>query len=166
MIRGRWHNAIRPHRSWLRPFLPGEVQAQLIALKLSASLSQSPLPDPEILARYNELIPNAADRIMQMVEAQEQHRRSLEEFSVKAESMRSLWGLGAGFVVAIGGLAAATVMSIAGHAITGAIIGGLDIASIVGVFVYGTQSRKAEREEKARLMVQPQPGTQSADRGT
>ncbi len=37
-----------------------------------------PLPPPEMLARYDTLIPNGADRLMRLVESQVSHRHSME----------------------------------------------------------------------------------------
>src|SRR5690242_17849317 len=39
---------------------------------------QGPLPDPEALARYGEIIPDGANRIMKMAEEQAKHRIQLE----------------------------------------------------------------------------------------
>jgi len=48
-------------------------------------------------------------------------------------------------------------MALYGHPVAGAIAGGtvvgIDIAGLAGVFIYGTQSRKRERIEKAQMMT-------------
>ena len=43
-----------------------------------------PLPPPDALKRYSDIIPNGAERIMAMAEEQSKHRRELEKnLSVK-----------------------------------------------------------------------------------
>jgi len=37
-----------------------------------------PIPHPNDLARYEEILPGAAERIMKMAELQAEHRRALE----------------------------------------------------------------------------------------
>ena len=44
---------------------------------LSASY-QGPLPPPNILARYNDVLPDGANRIVAMAESQARHRQNLE----------------------------------------------------------------------------------------
>jgi hypothetical protein len=46
--------------------------------RVQASYFAGPLPPPEVLARYNDVVPNGADRILSMAERQGAHRESLE----------------------------------------------------------------------------------------
>jgi uncharacterized membrane protein len=48
-----------------------------------------PLPNPETLAQYNDIIPDGADRIMKMAEGQASHRQKLEEYVIKTNSRRA-----------------------------------------------------------------------------
>src|SRR5437879_5157716 len=44
-----------------------------------------PLPPPEALASYNQIIPGLSDRIVKMAEAEGQHRRTLESQLLTAQ---------------------------------------------------------------------------------
>src|SRR5438477_9646871 len=44
-----------------------------------------PLPDPSELAAYNATIPNGADRIMKMAEAQSAHRLEMERLVITSQ---------------------------------------------------------------------------------
>jgi uncharacterized membrane protein len=72
----------------------------LVSIETSHSLSVSqtrhsgPIPDPETLSRYAAIIPDGAERIMQMAEQQSNHRRSLEKTVVESQariSERGQW---------------------------------------------------------------------------
>jgi uncharacterized membrane protein len=107
-----------------------------------------PLPHPEILRQFEQVSPGAAERIIKMAEDQSQHRRDLEKKVIESDVARSKMGQVLGFVIAIFGLTVSAIIAIYGNAIAGTILGAGTIASLVGVFMYGTNSRKAEREEK------------------
>lgn len=44
-----------------------------------------PLPDPQTLYRYNEIVPNAAERILKMAEENADHYRKLEQQALSAQ---------------------------------------------------------------------------------
>ena len=123
-----------------------------------------PLPPPEILAKYNKVLAGAADRIISMAEQQSAHRQALERMAVEAgirdgEAAR-LWqrrGQTLGFtiaILAIGGGSAAAIWSpnIAGQ-VSGGVIGGTALVSLVALFVRGpngsarTQQHRASQNE-------------------
>ena len=43
---------------------------------------QGPLPPPEILARYNAVVPNGAERIMAMAEREQRHSHQMDLLSI------------------------------------------------------------------------------------
>jgi len=120
---------------------------------LAVGSFSGPLPPPEILARYNEAIPDGAERIMVMAELQNKHRMSLETRVVEADIRRANWGLAAGFIVAMVGLIVAYLMVDGGHTTAGITIGSLDLVSLVGAFIYGTVSRRGERQQRTKSLM-------------
>lgn len=52
-----------------------------------------PLPPPEILQQYNEILPGAANRIITMAEEQSSHRRILESKVINSDIINSRLGL-------------------------------------------------------------------------
>jgi uncharacterized membrane protein len=107
-----------------------------------------PLPPPEVLRKFDEVVPGAAERIIKMAEEQSAHRKDLERKVIDSDVSRSKWGQLLGFVIAIAGLVAATLISIYGNAIAGGVLGVGTLASLVGVFMYGATTRSKERVEK------------------
>ena len=112
------------------------------------SAFSGPLPPPEILKKFDEVVPGAAERIIKMAEEQSLHRRGLEQKVIDSDIARSKWGQILGFLIAIIGLIVAAIVAVYGNAIAGGIIGVGTLASLVGVFMYGSKTRSKEREEK------------------
>jgi uncharacterized membrane protein len=44
-----------------------------------------PIPHPETMARYSQIIENGAERIMRMAEEEQKHRHKVEEKAIQAE---------------------------------------------------------------------------------
>ena len=91
-----------------------------------------------MLRQYDEVLPGAAKRILDMAEAQHNHRIAME----KADSKRANMGLWVGVSIAFTFLAASVYLITIGHTWAGVTIAGLDIVGLVSVFVYGTSIRR------------------------
>ena len=52
---------------------------------LKAKIRTGPLPDPETLAKYNDIYPNLAKEIVDMAKVQSEHRQSLEKIKLETE---------------------------------------------------------------------------------
>lgn len=113
-----------------------------------------PIPPPDVLERYEATLPGAADRIMSMAEMQLAHRIQLEKKVVGGDSSRSYLGLAAAFVLSLVAICGSILVIVQGHVWAGVTIFGIDIVALAGIFVYGTQVRRAERESKAEKMPQ------------
>ncbi len=117
-----------------------------------AVIRSGPLPPPEDLAKYNDIIPDGANRILSMAEQQQKHRMYLEKVVIESDSRRAWAGLIAGLVVALALLGAGTYLIATGHETGGTVLVGLDLATVVGSFIYGTRTRQQERATKTQAM--------------
>jgi uncharacterized membrane protein len=133
-------------------FLTSQQRQQIVQAQISASFS-GPLPHPDILVRYNDAVPDAAERILAMAERQSAHRIDLEKRVITADIRRSNFGLAAGLIVALAFLVGSVVLVLSGYAVEGTIFATVDIAGLVATFVYGTERRRKEREDKARTLA-------------
>jgi len=115
-----------------------------------------PLPHPDILAKFDKVVPGAASRIITMAENQAQHRMSLEKTVITGDSHRAWAGLVAGFVLGMSGIVGGVVLGIYGQVGFGGFLSGASLVSLVGVFVYGTRARSEERMQKAQQHGQQQ----------
>ena len=83
-----------------------------------------------------------------MAEGQFAHRTELERKVIDSDISRSKWGQILGFLIAVIGLGVSLVAILYGKQWAGSIIGGATLASLVGVFMYGSRVRRQERERK------------------
>jgi len=51
----------------------------------TAETFSGPLPHPQILEKYNEVVPDAAERIIAMAENQSKHRQELETKAIESD---------------------------------------------------------------------------------
>ncbi len=105
---------------------------------------QGPLPHPEILKRYEEIVQGAATRILEMAEQEAAHRHSMEKRlleidlkALKAEMLDARLGQIFGFLIAVITVVSGVYCSINGAQIAGGFIGTAGVAGIVSVFVLG-----------------------------
>jgi uncharacterized membrane protein len=106
-----------------------------------------PLPDPDMLAGYERVLPGAAERIFAMAERQAEHRQALERTVVVGGHRRAWAGLIAGAVVALAFLVASYRLIQDGHALAGTILGTVDLTALVTVFVLGRASQRSSEDE-------------------
>lgn len=109
-----------------------------------------PIPPPNILSEYSQIIPNGAERIMAMAEAQSEHRRKLETKALKTDSRNSLLGVIFAFILGITALFTGALIVYIGKSVSGTIFGSTGMVTLVSAFIYGTRERRKERESKAK----------------
>jgi len=114
-----------------------------------------PLPPPEVLARYNEIVPNAADRILVMAEKQAEHRQFLERTVIKSDTRQSIVGLTLAAVLALVFGLGGIYLIATGHTTDGLVAMLAPLAAVIGVFVYADRSRRGERRERRGSAKKP-----------
>lgn len=125
---------------------------------VSTSVYSGPLPPSVEMEKYEAICPGAADRILRMAEKQSDHRQSIEAATIETMNRRSILGVIFAFIITIAAFILAGVCFYFGHAKAGVGIFGVTLATIVGTFIYGTNSDKREREakhEKAQQVRKP-----------
>ena len=93
----------------LEPLLKDLPEAKRIAIVKAiigfafshSSSFKGPLPPPELLERYNNVVGNGAERIVSMAEKQSNHRMELENHAIKEELKQSKTGQVFGFVLGL-----------------------------------------------------------------
>ena len=134
-----------------RQNLPAQRNSQNVTAthqKVAVTAYMGPIPTASEMLRYEEACPGLPDRIMAMAEQQSKHRQEVERIAIKASSRNSTLGVIFAFILAVSTLAAGVYCIKIGEKILGTSIGGLGLASIVGAFIHGTRSNRAERKEK------------------
>ncbi len=111
------------------------------AMSLSEHHS-GPIPHPRILRGYEEITPGAADRILTMAEKEAQHRHSMDDVCVRADSRDSLLGIISAFILGtlciVGGIVVIIIVPENEGILSGTLITGSGLAGILGTFIRGT----------------------------
>lgn len=122
------------------PHKQGGQQQITVQHSVSAGWS-GPLPPPEALAKFNEVVPNGAERIMAMAEIEQRHRIDYETTGINAsvtETRRGQW-LGASIsLIAIVGAIISIILE-AHWAVSCALVG----VPILGIIKAIVNSRHA-----------------------
>ena len=107
-----------------------------------------PLPDPETLTQYSAIIPNGAERIMQMAEKQLDHRMKMENKVVGGQMLQSNIGQILAFLIGIAALGASTYCIVSGYEWSGSILGIGGLTGLVTAFIKGRSNQEKNLEEK------------------
>lgn len=71
---------------------PGETNRGSAELDNVRASWIGPLPPPNILAGFEELLPGSADRIIQLTENEQSHRVNIESKAVETHHLQVKWG--------------------------------------------------------------------------
>jgi len=122
-----------------------------------------PLPPPELLEQYNNVLPGCAELIVQQFVDQGNHRRELEKLVVGGDVIRAKWGLISGFLLGLVGLAGSFYVISVGYSVVGLAAIILALGTLVGSFIYATRKRNMERQLKENAVPEQQELPPSTD---
>ena len=87
--------------------------SQLVQQKLE--ITAGPIPSPQVLQQYNQVMPDAAERIVRMAEKQSDHRIDLERKVVDSNIIKSYLGMILAATIALYGLYIAKEIAVNGN---------------------------------------------------
>ena len=147
-------NKPKPKKPPQHPTKTPNVSGQHLTSLQQRYIHSGPLPPPEVLSKYNQTVPDAAERIIAMAESQSVHRQGIESKVIESDIKNSRLGLHYGLIIGLTAVIGGTICIICGHEIGGGVIGGTGLTGLVGVFVYGSRSKRKEREERLKTELQ------------
>src|ERR1035437_661559 len=100
------------------------------------------IPSPEILERYNSIIPGLAERIVAHAEKQSLHRTALERKLLISNIRKSYLGLVLGFLIGSLGVGGGIWLTFSGFNVIGIVFSSASLVSLVMSFIYGSQNKK------------------------
>ena len=100
------------------------------------------LPSPEILQKYNSVIPGLADRLVLQAEKQTTHRIALEKKLLNSNICKSFMGLIFGFLISSLGVGGGLYLTFVGFNVIGIVFSSATHVSLVMSFIYGSQYKK------------------------
>lgn len=111
-----------------------------------------PIPHPDIIEKYERILPGSADRIISMAEKQATHRQAMEKKMIESEARDGLLGIIFAFLLGIGCLIACVVVVCLvpknAGAISSAFLGVTGIGSITTGFIQSARRSKPKEKEK------------------
>ena len=95
--------------------LPEGIRESIVSYVRKVSYEhRGPLPAPQTLREYEQILPGVADRIVSQAERQSAHRMELERTVVTSEGRRSWAGWASATLIGVGVLVAAVVVTVGG----------------------------------------------------
>jgi uncharacterized membrane protein len=116
-----------------------------------------PLPPPSILAAYNKIIPDGADRILQMAERQGLHRESLESRVVDGNLASQRRGSWFAFLIMLAAILGGLYVLSRGESLGGLTTIIVATGGQIGIFIYSRREQRRERIEKSAAMAKSMP---------
>lgn len=125
-------------------------------IEIVSAYWEGPIPPPDVMRQFEDVVPGFPERIMRMTEERASHRIQIEAERVQiekivviGESKRAYLGVASAFILSLLMIAIGAYAIIWGNPWVGVAVIGADIAALAAVFIYGTNSRRRERERKA-----------------
>jgi uncharacterized membrane protein len=116
-------------------------------LLFQASMYSGPLPDPEMLKKYDEIYPGFANRIVTQAEVQTAHRIELEKKVIGSDVVKSYMGIIFAFIIGMTGITGGIYLATIGLVGEGLGMSGATVAALAGTFLYGANSKRKIKEK-------------------
>lgn len=100
-------------------------------------LSAGPIPAPEILQRYDQILPGAAERILIMAEEDAKHEHALEKSVLHLASEEVKRGQLYGLIIGVLAFVTSIIALALGSENTAIALGSTTVVGLVAVFVIG-----------------------------
>ncbi len=110
-----------------------------------ADILLGPLPTQEVILRYEQTVPGASDRIMNIASSRLDHDGKTEIELLKQRGRQGFMGMAAGFILSLLLAASAMTLFIVGHDWAGFSILGLEVAMVVSATVYISKAQVREK---------------------
>lgn len=125
-------------------------------------IHSGPIPAPDVLQGYNDIVPDAAERIIQMAEKQQAHRIKMETDVLAAQINEDIrrhgevnTGQTNGIIATIFAFSLSGFAFYLGHQASATIIVGVTLVGLVTVFVTGRTPEPAEKAEDVKNDTPP-----------
>ena len=106
-------------------------------IKQQTELYSGPIPSPEILIKFEDAIPGAANRIITMAEKEQTHRHYRENKEILIPLITERLGMIFAFLIVLAIFGCGTWLIFIDRQVSGTILSGTSIITIVGYFIQG-----------------------------
>lgn len=155
-VRNHWEEVVRYLHDAIAQF---EEEAQLnlgIATDTDAS-RYAPFPDPNVIRRYEEIMPGAANRILELAEQKQQEAFASGEAAITKPQLPSIpdarssyAGMAVGFLSAALGLVGGACLIAFGYEWLGLAVAVTPLTALFGISIYAIRAKR--RSEHNHIM--------------
>lgn len=124
-------------------------QSQARVVVQQQTFHQGPLPPPDVLERYEALNPGFANRLLIMVENEQQHRQKIEadtnQTNIKlaqADRRQQRAGQIMAFLLGLVLISSSVFLGFYGHDVVASILGGSTLLGAIGLFLNNRKQSK------------------------
>lgn len=122
-----------------------EISGRLLGV--TQTRFSGPIPPPQLLKGYEDIMPGSAREIFDMAKDQAAHERSFENKALGAQMRDNLLGQVFGFLIGTIAILAGTYAAVNGAQLSGGLIGGGGVAALTAVFVLGRRPKNSDKSE-------------------
>lgn len=116
----------------------------IVAEMHQMEMYSGPIPHPDILRKYDDVVPGAADRIINLVEREASHRHECDNLRIKTERRDSLLGIIFAAFLCIVSIVAGVLIALKVSGTAGTVVGGFlgasGLASVFGAMIRTTRT--------------------------
>ncbi|WP_164505112.1 DUF2335 domain-containing protein [Companilactobacillus hulinensis] len=121
--------------------LPKEDRDKVISIITSTHFS-GPIPRPEILKKYGEIVPEAPRKIIDNSINEAEHRRKFDDMALNATVHENNKRLNLATLVCMTMIICGTVLILNNHEITGGLLAGTTLLGVLGTYLKKNQNTK------------------------
>lgn len=134
-----------------RTAIENSTMPNMVAVERSQSVSftahEGPIPPPETLGGYERIQPGLAVRIIEMAEREQAARLEDRRIARQAHGKHLQRTTYSALTVALTGFGVTAFLGFLGHPAAAAIVGSLEVASMVGAFLYARHPRSQKQTD-------------------
>ncbi|AXP80924.1 hypothetical protein CJ739_1839 [Mariniflexile rhizosphaerae] len=128
------------------PEISDEKKEKIISVLTIKRSFSGPLPSPEVLQQYNNVVKDGAERVVKMAENQSKHRMDLEDFAIKGQIKQSGRGQIFGFTLALLCIASTVYLATEGYETLAIALGTTTVIGLASIFVLGKIFQSKDKE--------------------
>jgi uncharacterized membrane protein len=131
-------------------------EQHMVEASVTSRWWRGPLPSPDVLHGYNQVVEGGAERVFRLAEAQAKHRRKIENRDSFTEGFLRMGGWLSGTIVSLVAVLGSFYLILNGHSITGFAALLASAGLLVGAF-HGQKQAQPKKAEQLALDLQDGP---------
>jgi uncharacterized membrane protein len=128
------------------PTVPAGQKEQTKVAHLTQQQFSGPVPPPQILQGYDQIIPGAAERILRMAEEDAEHQKEIEKTAITLAGEEVKRGQRYGLTIGILAFITSIIALALGSEKTAIALGGTTVVGLVAVFVTGRIKQSSTKD--------------------